>query len=95
VDSSLNNQRQKIEHARNSSERSDGGFGHGDLPMVQEEGEREESSETPSEDADDEQELSKAATLIQEKYRQRMQRKSRGDVTLDTGILSGLYIFQY
>lgn len=87
MDSSLNNQRQKL-----SSERSDGGFGHGDLAMVQEEGEREESSETPSEDADDEQELSKAATVIQEKYRQRMQRKSRGDVTLDTGNLSGLHI---
>jgi len=57
--------------------------------MVQEEREREDSSEHQSEDADDEQELSKAASVIQMKYRQRLERRSRGDITLDNGNLSG------
>ena len=59
-----------------NSERSDGGYGHTELEMVPEHSERRESLE--SEDADDEQDLSKAALLIQGKYRERLQRKSRG-----------------
>ena len=61
-------QRQKL-----SSERSEGGFG--DLAIVVETGERDESSET-SEGAEDEQEMTKAATVIQERFRQRLERRS-------------------
>jgi len=59
-------QRQKL-----TSERSEGGFGN--LNILEETCERDESS---SEGADDEQELTKAATVIQEKFRQRMVRRS-------------------
>ena len=83
VDTPMTIQRQK-----QPSERSEGTFGHGDLEMVQEEGERD-SSENQSEDADDEQEMSKAASLIQSKFRQRLERRSRGDITLENGNLSG------
>ena len=86
VDSTKNTQRQK-----QPSERSEG-FGHGDLEMVQEEREREDSSEIHSEDADDEQELSKAASVIQMKYRQRLERRSRGDLGLENGNLTGKYL---
>ena len=84
MDSSKTTLRQK-----QPSERSEGTFGHGDLEMVQEEREREDSSENPSEYADDEQELSKAASVIQMKYRQRLERRSRGDLGLENGNLPG------
>lgn len=77
-----------VQRQKQLSERSEGTFGHCDLEMVQEEGERE-SSENQSEDADDEQELSKAASVIQMKFRQRQERRSRGDITLENGNLSG------
>ena len=85
MDSAMNGPRQKL-----NSERSDGGYGHTDLAMVTEQGEREESLE--SGDADDEQDLSKAALVIQGRYRERMERRSRGDVTLEhrDGNISGL-----
>ena len=85
VDSSKITPRQKQPSERSHIE----SIGHGDLEMVQEEREREDSSEHQSEDADDEQELSKAASVIQMKYRQRLERRSRGDITLDNGNLSG------
>ena len=77
-----------------TSERSDGGFGHGDLEMVQEHDERETetSSEAQSEDADDEREMSKAASVIQGKFRERLQRRSMADIT-NNGNDSGKYQF--
>merc|ERR1719266_207775 len=78
VDSAKNPPRPKL-----NSERSEGGFGHGDLEMVQEHDERETetSSEAQSEDADDEREMSKAASVIQGKFRERLQRRSMADIT--------------
>lgn len=76
-----------------NSERSDGGYGHNELPMVreisEEQAERPDSQE--SEDADDEQDLGRAALLIQGKYRERLQRRSRGELGLgeDEGRSSG------
>ena len=89
VDSAKNPPRPKL-----NSERSDGGFGHGDLEMVQEHDERETetSSENQSEDADDEREMSKAASVIQGKFRERMQRRSMADIT-NNGNDSGKYQF--
>jgi hypothetical protein len=51
--------------------------------MVQEHDERETetSSENQSEDADDEREMTKAASVIQGKFRERMQRRSMADIT--------------
>merc|ERR1739846_73029 len=65
LESTKNSPRPKL-----NSERSEGGFGHGDLEMVQEHDERETetSSENQSEDADDEREMSKAASVIQGKF---------------------------
>ena len=79
-----------------TSERSDGGFGHGDLEMVQEHDERETetSSENQSEDADDEREMTKAASVIQGKFRERMQRRSMADIT-NNGNDSGKYYWNY
>ena len=78
MDSVMVGQRQKL-----NSERSDGGYGHSDLAIVPEHGERPESLE--SEDADDEQDLSKAASVIQGKFRERLQRRSREQADLVTG----------
>ena len=79
-----------------TSERSDGGFGHGDLEMVQEHDERETetSSENQSEDADDEREMTKAASVIQGKFRERMQRRSMADIT-NNGNDSGKNYWNY
>ena len=60
--------------------------------MVQEHDERETetSSENQSEDADDEREMTKAASVIQGKFRERMQRRSMADIT-NNGNDSGKY----
>ena len=69
-----------------NSEKSEGGYGK-ELAMVPEHSERQESLE--SEDADDEQDLSKAALVIQGKYRERLERRSRVSIGGDVGELNG------
>ena len=78
------------------SERRDGGFMKWDLEkrfcnaglaMVNEEGKKEDESDDKSVDADDELERSKAARIIQEKYRQHLKQRSREDIIVENANL--------